>query len=72
LTGHSFTRGRLLIVAILALVLIAGHGLILYSASKHVQLSAGLAAGVVLLIGIKHLGLLGPAFALVRRRRRKE
>ena len=50
LTGHSLTRGRLWIVASLALVLIAGHGFILYYASSHMALSAGVGVGVFLLI----------------------
>jgi hypothetical protein len=70
LTGHSLTRGRLWIVASLALVLIAGHGFILYYASSHMALSAGVGVGVFLLIVVKHLGLFGPTFALLRRHRR--
>lgn len=71
LSGHNLTRGRLWAVALLTLILIAGHGFILYYASSHMALSAGVVAGVVLLIVIKHLGALGPAFALLRRRLRK-
>ena len=68
---HSLLRGRILVVWVLALVLIAGHGLMLYFASSHLALSAGLASVVILLIVIKHLGLLGPAYALLRRRWRR-
>ena len=71
LTGHNLTRGRVWIVAVLAVVLIAVHGSILYYASSHMALSAGIIAGTVVLIVIKHLGLLGPVFALFRRHRRK-
>jgi hypothetical protein len=71
LIGHSLTRGRLWIVAVLALVLIVGHGFILYYASSHMALSAGVVAGVVFLFFTKHLGLFGPVFALFRRHRRK-
>jgi hypothetical protein len=71
LTGHRITRGRISILAALALILVAGHGFILYFASKHLALSAGLVAGVALLFTIKHLGFLGPAVALFRSRRRK-
>jgi hypothetical protein len=71
LTGHCLTRGRIWLIAVVSLVLIAGHGVILYTAAKHLALSAGLAGVVVLLIVVKHLGLLGPAFALFRRHRRK-
>jgi hypothetical protein len=71
LTGHRFTRGRIWLLAVIALVLIAGHGFILYTASKHLALSAGLIGGAALLIIIKHLGFVGPVFALFRRYRRK-
>ena len=54
--------------ATLAAVLIAGHGIILYYASSHLALSAGLVSGLILLIVIKHLGLLSPVYALLRRR----
>ena len=68
LPGHSLKHGRLLILAVLALVLLAWHGFILYYASSHMALSAGVVTGIVVLIIIKHLGFLGPAFALFRRR----
>jgi len=68
LPGHSLKHGRLWILAVLALVLLAWHGFILYYASSHMALSAGVVTGIVVLIIIKHLGFLGPAFALFRRR----
>jgi len=58
-------------LAALAVMLIAGHGVILYYASSHLTLSAGLVSGAILLIVIKHLGLLGPTYALLRRRWRR-
>jgi hypothetical protein len=66
--NHSLTRGRIGVVVALAVVLIAGHGVILYYASSHLALSAGLVSGVILLIVIKHLGLVSSAYALFRRR----
>ncbi len=51
-------------------VLIAGHGIILYYVSSHAGLSAAVIAGVVVLIVVKHLGLLGPLYVLFRRRSR--
>jgi hypothetical protein len=71
LTGHRFTRGRIWTIAVIAFLLIAGHGFILYTVSKHLALTAGVVGGVALLIVIKHLGLLGPAYALLRRRWRR-
>ena len=70
LTGQSLTRRRVWMAAGLAILLIAVHGSILYYASSHMAVSAGIIAGIVVLIVIKHLGLLGPAFALFRRCRR--
>ena len=58
-------------LALLAVLLIAGHGVILYYASSHLALSAGLISGVIVLIVIKHLGLLGPTYALLRRHWRR-
>ena len=71
LTGHGLTRGRLWILALLALVLMAGHGVILYYASSHMAFSVAVVAGVALLVFIKHLGLFGAAFALLRKHWRK-
>ena len=68
---HSLSRGRIGAVVALAFLLIAGHGIILYYASSHFVLSAGLVSGVILLIVIKRLGLLGPSYALFRRRWRR-
>lgn len=55
-----------------ALILIAGHGIVLYYVSSHMALSAAIVSGVILLVVIKHLGLLGPAYALFRRRARRK
>ena len=58
--------------AIVAVVLIAGHGLVLYVLKSHMTLSAGVIGGVVLLVMIRHLGLFGPAYAILRRRFRRK
>jgi hypothetical protein len=50
--------------------LIASHGIILYYVSSHTALSAAVLSGVTILVVIKHLGLLGPLYALFRRRSR--
>jgi hypothetical protein len=71
MSGHSPTRARLWIVATLAVLVIAVHGSVFYYASSHLTLSAGVIAGIVALVVIKHLGLLGPAFTAFRRHRRK-
>lgn len=66
-SGHSLLRGRIWILVLLAVMLVAGHGIILYYTSSHLALSAGLVAAVGLLIVVKHLGLLGSAQAVIRR-----
>ena len=48
-------------------VFVAAHGAILYYVSSHATVS--IAAAVVILVVIKHLGILGPLFAWFRRRR---
>ncbi len=56
-------------LAVLVTALLAGHGAILYYVSSHVMLSAAVLSGAIILLVIKHLGLLGPLYALWRRRR---
>ncbi len=48
-------------------VLAAVHGGILYYVWSHARLSLAVVSGVVLLMVIKHVGLLGPLFVLLRR-----
>jgi hypothetical protein len=47
-------------------VLIVAHGVILYYASSHVALPFAVISGVLLLVVVKHLGVLGSVFALFR------
>jgi hypothetical protein len=54
-------------LAIAAIALIAGHGVILTYASSYAALSTGAAAGLIVLIVIKHLGALAPVYAVLRR-----
>ena len=61
-------RLRPLILSAGAIALIAGHGIILYFAWSHLALSAAAVAGLVILVVLRHLGLLGPLYALFRRR----
>lgn len=49
-------------------LLFAGHGAVLLFVSSHTAASATLASAVIVLVVIKHIGLLGPLYALVRRR----
>lgn len=66
--GRLLTRSLLLSLGVV--VLVAGHGIILYYVSSHMALSAAALSGVVILVIIKHLGLLRPLYALLRRRSR--
>jgi hypothetical protein len=57
---------RLILLAAIGLF-VADHGAILYYVSSHATVS--IAAAVLILLVIKHVGLLGPLFAWFRRRR---
>ena len=65
---HRLAFRRNWILPIL-LVLLAGHGVILYYLSSHVMLSTAVLSGAMILLVIKHVGLLGPLYALLRRAR---
>lgn len=67
---HGRLLTRSLLVSLGVVVLVAGHGIILYYISSHMALSAAALSGVVILVIINHLGLLGPLYALLRRRSR--
>jgi hypothetical protein len=62
-------RSRLRILPVLLVGLLAGHGVILYYVSSHVALSAAALSGAVILLVMKHVGLFGQLYALIRRRR---
>lgn len=66
-TPHLLPRRRAWMLPVLIVVLLAGHGVILYYVSSHVMLSAAVLSGAIILLAIKHVGLLGPA--LFRRHR---
>lgn len=61
------THKRLWMLLAGAMILIAGHGVILYYFSSHLALSAAAITGVIVLVVVKHLGLLGPLYAIVRK-----
>ena len=71
MTRHSRLRARAWMLMAGLITLIAGHGIILYYFSSHMPLSAAVVSGVIILVVIKHLGLLGPVYALFRRRARR-
>jgi hypothetical protein len=66
---HPIVRSRLRMLSALLVGLLAGHGVILYYVSSHVALSAAALSGAVILLVMKHVGLFGQLYALIRRRR---
>ena len=68
---HSPLRARAWMLAVGVIILIAGHGIILYYFASHVTLSTAVVSGVIILVVLKHLGVLGPLYALFRRRARR-
>ena len=62
---------RLWLWIAVAAVLMAGHGVILFYVSSHMAVSAAVIVGVILLVVVKHVGLLGPLYAMLRKRRRR-
>jgi hypothetical protein len=69
--GHGRLLTRTWLLPVLAVILIPGHGIVLYYASSHLALSTTIASGLMLLVVIRHLGGLGPLYALLRRRFRR-
>ncbi|HEX5425166.1 MAG TPA: hypothetical protein VFW94_16585 [Candidatus Acidoferrales bacterium] len=55
------------VLAAAIIVLLAAHGAVLYL-FRHLALSTTLVSGLVLLVVIKHLGLVAPLSAYFRRR----
>jgi uncharacterized membrane protein HdeD (DUF308 family) len=68
MTAHERPRMRRWMLLSGGIALLAGHSVILYYVQSHVALSAAVLSGVVVLIVIKHVGVLAPLYAAVRRR----
>ena len=66
---HPIMRRRLRVLPVLLLGLLAGHGVIVYYVSSRVALSAAAISGAVILLVMKHVGLLAQLYALIRRQR---
>jgi hypothetical protein len=64
----AFLRPWMLAVGIV--LLIAVHMIVLYRVSSHMALGMATVAGAIILVLIKHLGLLG-SYTLFRRRSRR-
>ncbi len=65
---HLLACRRIWMLPVLVIVLLAAHGVILYYVSSRVMLSAAVLSGAIILLVLKHVGLLGPVYALFRRR----
>ena len=70
MTGQHRLLRRPWMLLLAVAILIAGHGIVLYYISSHAALSASVVLSVIVLVVIKHAGLLAPLFALLRRRSR--
>ena len=64
---HIMKRHRLWLALAISVLLIAGHGVVVYFLSSHLAASTAVFAGVFILVVLKHLGLLGPFYAMLRR-----
>jgi hypothetical protein len=71
MNGHGQLLRRTWMIGVGAVVLIAGHAVALRYLSSHTAFPAAVVSGVIALVAIKHLGLLGPLYALIRRRFRR-
>lgn len=70
LVTHRGLIKRTWLLAVLVAVLIVGHGVILYWVSSHKALTVML--GLVVLLLLKHVGVFGTIYAILRRRSRHE
>lgn len=67
MSAHNSMLTRPWLLLAVAVVLIAGHSLILRYALQHRSLSAATAIGVVILVVLTHVGLPGRLYALFKR-----
>jgi len=63
--GERLLHRRIWMLLPIAVVLIVGHGIILYYFSRHLALSVAVVS-VIFLVAIKHVGLLGSLYNLLR------
>jgi hypothetical protein len=57
-----------MLLALMGVIGLAAHSAFLYYVLSHTALSVVVISGVLVLIVLKHLGWLGPLYALFRRR----
>jgi hypothetical protein len=68
--NHLRMRRWVLLVPV-GLIGLAAHSAALYYVLSHTRVSVAVVSGVIILVVSKHLGLLGPLYALFRRRSRQ-
>jgi hypothetical protein len=71
MTGRSRLFKRSWMLPVGGVALIAAHTTVLRYVLPHAALSAVVVSGVIILVLIKHLGLLGSLFVLFRRQSRR-
>ena len=65
--GHGRLFPRVWMIAVAMIALLAVHTVGLGYLASHTTLSAAVLSGLVIVVVIKHVGLLGPIYALFRR-----
>jgi len=61
-----------IVILVGAILLVAGHGAFLYFMRAHMSLSIGAICSLLVVVLIKHLGLLGPLLGYFQRSRAKD
>jgi drug/metabolite transporter (DMT)-like permease len=61
-----------MLLVLVGVIGLAAHSAVLYYALSHTRASVPVVSGVIILVVIKHLGLLGPLYAWFRRRSRQQ
>jgi len=64
---HNLRHGRSWLLLVIVGLLIIGHGIVLYYLTSHFALSAAVILSVIVVVVIKHLGLLSKLHERVRR-----
>ena len=72
MNAHGRSRMRPWMLMVGAIGLVAGHSVVLSYGLSHAALSTAVLSGVIVVVVIKHLGLLGSLYAVVRRRSREK
>ncbi len=67
--AHGLPRMRpWMLLVLVGVIGLAAHSVVMYYVLSHTALSAAVVSGMIVLIVLKHLGLLDPLYAVFRRR----